>query len=178
MSVVEYISKKEIDKAVSRLAKKITSDYNDEELVIIGILNGSFIFCADLVRKIQLPLIVEFLAASSYGDNTTSSGKVDITYDLKKNIYDKHVLIVEDLIDTGHTIKYLQEYLKCRRPKSLKVATLLTKPARRVHNLKIDYIGLEIEDRFVIGYGLDFAGKYRELPFIGVYQEDADETPS
>ena len=126
-------------------------------------------FCADLLRELDLPVITEFMAASSYGEGTTTSGQVDILLDIKTDIKGKNVLFVEDIVDTGHTFKKILEMIKTRGPKSVKIASLLSKPARREHEIDIDYLAFEIEDKFVVGYGLDLAGKCRELPYIGIY---------
>lgn len=161
---------KAIAARVEALGAEITADYADldADLVLVGILRGSFLFLADLARAIDLPVEVDFLGLSSYGDGQSSSGIVRMTQDLSRPVEGKHVLVVEDIVDTGLTLKYLMENLATRRPASVKVASLLHKPARtRVPN-QIDYLGFEIPDRFVIGYGLDYASKLRNLPFIGV----------
>lgn len=167
-----FISESEISKRIDQIASEINSDYAGKEIVVIGVLNGSFIFAADLVRKINVPITMEFMAASSYGDGTESSGELDIKLDLRKDIRDKHVLIVEDIVDTGLTLSILREKLLDRRPASLKLVSLLFKPARNIHKVPIDYLAFEIEDNFVIGYGLDLAGRYRELPYIGIYHPE------
>jgi hypoxanthine phosphoribosyltransferase len=136
------------------------------ELTVVGVLNGSFIFMADLVRRIDMPLQCDFLGLSSYGSATESSGVVAITKDLSLPIEGRHVLVVEDIIDTGLTMAYLLENLRTRRPASVKIAALLSKPARRKVEVGIDFLGFTIADRFVIGYGLDFDGRYRNLPDI------------
>jgi hypoxanthine phosphoribosyltransferase len=155
---------------VSELGAQITEEYlqSDAPLVMIGVLKGSFLFMADLCRAIDLPLEVDFLGLSSYGHAQESTGVVRVTQDLSRSIEGKHVLIVEDIIDTGLTMQYLLENLSTRRPKTVRVASLLSKPARSQVKIEIDYLGFEIPDRFVIGYGLDFASKFRNLPFIGV----------
>ena len=165
-----YISREEISKRIKELGSEISKDYGDEQIVVIGVLNGSFLFCADLIREISSPVLVEFMGASSYGDAFESSGNLDITLDLKRSIEGKNVLIVEDIVDTGLTLTALIENLKLRSPKSLKVCSLLHKPAKTVHQVNIDYLAFEIEDKFVVGYGLDLLGLCRELPFIGVYR--------
>ena len=160
----------ELHTRISNLANTICAEYPDTtELCVIGILKGSVPFLADLIRYMELPLHLEFMGISSYGDDTKSSGVVQITSDLTKSIEGKDVLIVEDIVDTGLTIQYLKDNLSSRRPKSLKVCTLLDKPSGRKCEVDVDFIGFEIPDAFVIGYGLDFAGKYRNLPFIGTY---------
>lgn len=161
------LSTSEIDARVKALGEEITSAYGGRDLVAIGILNGSFVFMADLVRAIDLPLRCEFLGLSSYGHATESSGVVAITKDLGTSIEGKDVLVIEDIVDTGLTLSYLKKNLETRRPASVRVASLLSKPARRQVKVDIDFLGFTIEDRFVVGYGLDHAGIYRNLPFIG-----------
>ena len=172
MAVDVYISEEKIQARIKELGEQITKDFNGEEVTVVGVLNGAFMFVADLISAMDLPVVMEFIKASSYGDGTVSKGKVDITLDLQKDIKGKNVLVVEDIVDTGLTLTGLLEDFKQRDPKNLKLASLLFKPARCQHKVNIDYLGFEIEDKFVIGYGLDYAGKYRELPFIGVYSED------
>tara|TARA_B100001971_G_scaffold215192_1_gene259784 strand:- start:36356 stop:36886 length:531 start_codon:yes stop_codon:yes gene_type:complete len=162
------ISEEEIALRILDLGNAITKDFNGEDIVVICVLKGAFMFCSDLIKKIHLPVNLEFVSVSSYGDGMTSSGNVSMDLDLSVSIKDKNVLIVEDIVDTGLTIKTLKEYLNLREPKSLKLASLLFKPSRNKHPVDIDYLGFEIEDKFVIGYGLDYAGRYRELPYIGV----------
>lgn len=161
------LSEDAIQKRVRELGGEISRDYDGTEIVAIGILNGSFVFMADLVRAIEGPVRCEFLGLSSYGDATESSGVVAISKDLGISIETKHVLVIEDIVDTGLTLEYLLKNLATRRPSSLKVASLLSKPARRQVRVDIDYLGFTIEDRFVVGYGLDRAGLHRNLPYIG-----------
>ncbi|MCB9547859.1 MAG: hypoxanthine phosphoribosyltransferase [Myxococcales bacterium] len=164
------LSAEEIAARIAALGRQITKDYEGLSggLVIVGVLRGCFMFLADLARAIDLPLEVDFLGVSSYGEAQESSGVVRMTQDLSRPVAGKHVLVVEDIVDTGLTLKYLLENLATRHPASVKVAALLHKPARtRVEN-PIDYLGFEIPDRFVIGYGLDYESKLRNLPFIGV----------
>ncbi len=163
-----YISEQEIAERVQALAHAITLDYGNTELVVVCVLKGAFVFCADLIKKIQLPLQLEFIAVSSYGDLQKSSGRVKLEMDLTCSIEGKHVLLVEDIVDTGLTVSYLKNMLWARRPADVKLASLLYKPANLKHDVEIDYLAFEIEDKFVIGYGLDYAGRYRELPFIGI----------
>ena len=153
---------------VRELGKQITADYAHGDVVLVGVLKGSFIFASDLARAIDLPLAIDFLGCRSYGDGTESTGIVQISSDLTKPIEGKDVIIVEDIVDTGLTMKYLLENLDTRRPRSVKLASLLHKPARTRVPVKIDYLGFTIDDVFVIGYGLDYAEKYRNLPFVGV----------
>ncbi|MCP4912193.1 MAG: hypoxanthine phosphoribosyltransferase [Oligoflexia bacterium] len=171
MAVDVYLSEEEIANRIQQLADQINKDYAGKELTVVGVLNGAFMFTADLIRKLNIPVELDFIAASSYGDDTSSSGQVKIEWDLKKEIKGKHILLVEDIVDTGLTIKSLKALLGSREPASVKLASLLFKPARNVHPVDIDYLAFEIEDKFVIGYGLDYTGKYRELPYIGIYSE-------
>lgn len=162
------ISEEEIALRVEALGKAITEEFEGEELTVICVLKGAFMFCSDLLKKINLPVKLEFISLSSYGDGMTSTGNVKLEMDLSGSIANKNVLVIEDIVDTGLTIKTLTEMLQSRNPKSLKLASLLFKPSRNEHPAKIDYLGFEIEDKFVIGYGLDYAGRFRELPYIGV----------
>lgn len=162
------ITEDEIIHRIEELGAHITKDFDGQELVVICVLKGAFIFCSDLIKKINLPLKLEFISLSSYGDSTNSSGNVRLDMDIATNIEGKNVLVIEDIVDTGLTIKTLVELLKVRNPKTIKLATLLYKPSKLKHKVKIDYLGFEIEDKFVIGYGLDYAGRYRELPYIGI----------
>ena len=162
------ISEDEIAFRIDALAKAINEDFAGEELVVVCVLKGAFMFCSDLIKKVELPVNLEFIQVSSYGDETTSSGNVQLKLDLTGSIKGKNVLLVEDIVDTGLTIKSLMEMMVVRQPKSLKLASLLFKPDRNKHKVPIDYLGFEIEDKFVIGYGLDYAGRYRELPYVGV----------
>ncbi len=156
---------------VRELGDEITRDLRGTEPQLIGILKGSFVFFADLARRIDLPVTCEFMGIKSYGDATESSGVVQITRDLGHSIAGKDVLIVEDIIDTGLTIAHLMDLLRTRQPASVRVCALLHKPARAKVAIKTDYLGFTIEDRFVVGYGLDFAERYRNLPYIGVVEK-------
>ena len=153
---------------VERLGTQISRDYQGQELLVICILKGASVFMADLIRKIDLPIQIDFMAVSSYGHSTQSSGVVKINKDLDTDIENRHILIVEDIIDSGLTLKYLSENLQSRHPKSLRICTLLDKPERRKTHLSIDYTGFEIPDVFIVGYGIDYAEHYRNLPYIGV----------
>jgi len=173
MKVSKILIKRErIAERVKHLAAAINTDYKGRELVVIGILNGSFVFLADLIRELEVDIKVEFMGVSSYQDGTESSGKLLITKDLQLNLNLADVLIVEDIIDTGVTAARLVEMLKSRNPRSIKVCALLNKQSRRMNDVKADYIAFEIEDEFVVGYGLDCAGKFRQLPYIGVVGND------
>jgi len=164
------ITKIQIAERVSELAKQINADYKGQELCVIGILNGSFIFLADLIRELKVDVRVEFMGISSYQDGTESSGKLLITKDLNLNLNMADVLIIEDIVDSGVTAARLVEMLKSRNPRSIKVCSLLNKQSRRVNDFAADYIGFEIENEFVVGYGLDCAGKFRQLKDIGVIE--------
>ncbi len=168
--IVTMISREEIQKRVSELGAAITKDYADRALVLICVLKGSFVFAADLARSIDLPLRIDFLGVRSYGEGTESSGVVQITQDLSRPIEHEDVLIVEDIVDTGLTIAHLMDLLRTRQPRSVKICALLHKPARSRIQMKIDYLGFTIEDKFVVGYGLDVAEKHRNLPFIGIVE--------
>lgn len=166
-------SKDEIAKKVQELAKQISTDYNKEdEIVVIGVLKGANVFMADIIREIDIPVYIDFMAVSSYGYSTESSGVVRILKDLDLEVAGKHVLIIEDIIDTGLTLKYLTDNLKSRNVKSIKICTLLDKPKRRKCDLNIDYVGFEIPDKFIVGYGIDYAEKYRNLPYIATLKEE------
>jgi hypoxanthine phosphoribosyltransferase len=167
------LSKEEISKKVKELGNKIAEDYKDKDLLVVCILKGAVVFTADLIRAIDSQLTIDFMAVSSYGDSTTSSGAVMILKDLESNVKDRHVLIVEDIIDTGLTLKYLIENLEARKPASVKICTLLDKPERRKVEINVDYSGFAIPDEFVVGYGLDFAEEYRNLPDICVLKPEA-----
>lgn len=170
--LVELISKDQIKKRVFELGAQIEEQYRgiSEPLVLLGVLKGSIIFLADLCRNIDLPLEIEMMGVSSYGEATKSSGEVRITQDLIKPIKGKHVVIVEDIFDSGLTLKYLMENLKSREPRSIKVCTLLKKQTRDQIALPLDYVGFTIPDEFVVGYGLDVAERYRNLPMIAIYR--------
>lgn len=157
---------------VKELGAQITKDYAGKNLVIASVLRGSYIFMADLTRAIDLPLTVDFMAVSSYGAGTVSSGQVEIKKDLSDSIEGKDLLIVEDILDSGNTLYYLSDVLDARKPASIKICTLLDKPERRTKPIKADYMGFTIPDAFVVGYGLDYDEKYRNLPYIGVLKPE------
>ena len=161
------ISETKIEKRLDELAKQIMKDYGDEDLLFIGVLKGAAIFMVELAKRIKNNVEFEFIQARSY-EGTESTGKVEITQDLTGKIDGKNVIIIEDIIDTGRTLEYLMRYLTFHNPKTIKLCTLLSKPSRRVVELQVDYIGFSIPDEFVIGYGLDYNQKYRNLPYIGV----------
>lgn len=164
------ISEEEVNARITEIAARISEDYKGEEIVAIGILRGGVYFCTELTKKITVPVILDFMEASSYGDGTDSSGQVLITKDLIEDIADRNVIVVEDIIDTGRTLSLLLDNLRARKPKSLKLCTLLDKPQRRVVPVQVDYNGFVIPNKFVIGYGMDYAQKYRNLPYIGVVE--------
>ena len=168
--IVTMIDRDTIAQRVRELGAKITADYKDQNLVLIVVLKGSFVFAADLARAIDLPLRVDFLGVRSYGEGTESSGVVQITQDLSRPIEGEDVVIVEDIVDTGLTLAHLMDLLRVRQPKSVKICALLHKPSRARVQIGVDYLGFTIDDNFVVGYGLDFAEKYRNLPFIGVVE--------
>ena len=161
-----FLKKDDIQRLVSGLAKRISLDYQNQELVLIGILKGAFIFLSDLVRQITLPLEIDFIGASSYGSRTTASDEIRLTKEIGIDILNKNVLIVEDIIDTGQTSVFLFDYLKSLGPKTLKICTLLDKEERREVDIHIDYVGQTVESGFLVGYGLDYAEKYRNLSDI------------
>ena len=164
------LTAKQIEERIKELAEIISEDYRGSKILVIGVLKGAVIFLSDLVRHLTIPVEIDFMAVSSYGADTNSSGVVQILKDLEQSIKDKEVLIVEDIIDTGLTLAYLYEYLLRRGPKSLKVVTLLDKPDRRQVSFNPDYCGFKIPDRFVIGYGLDFNENYRHLADLRVLE--------
>ena len=166
-TIETLIDAKTIEARCAELGKEITKDYADKEVIIVPVLKGSFVFAADLIRHIDVTCSIDFLGLRSY-EGTESSGVVQITSDLTKAVEGKHVLVVEDIVDTGLTMQYLLENLETRKPASIKTVSLLHKPARSKVEVPIDYLGFTIEDVFVIGYGLDFDQKYRNLPYLGV----------
>lgn len=159
-------TEEQIRSRAKELGAQIAKDYEGEELVLLGTLKGSIVWMGDLMKELPMDVKIDFVSASSYGSSTTTSGVVTITKDVDMDLFNKHVMIVEDIVDTGTTLNYLKEYLKERNPKSVKICTLLDKPARRVIDLKPDYIGYTVDDLFVIGYGLDYDQRYRNLPYI------------
>ncbi len=168
-------SEEELQACVKRIASEITRDFAGKEPVFIGVLKGSFIFIADLMRHVDLHCSVDFMAVSSYGSGSVTTGAVKINKDLSANIEGKPVIMVEDILDSGLTLSYLTKYLMQRKPASISIATLLDKPARRKADVKPDYVGFEVPDAFVVGYGLDYAEKYRNLPYIGILKPSVYE---
>lgn len=164
------VTEEEIDKKVRELGKKISEDYAGKQIHLICVLKGGVFFMCELAKRITVPVSMDFMCVGSYGDGTKSSGVVRIAKDLDESIENKEVLIVEDIVDSGNTLYYLMDVLKKRNPAGMKLCTLLDKPDRRVKDVKADYCGFEIPDEFVVGYGLDYAQKYRNLPYIGVVE--------
>ena len=167
------ITSEQIQEKIAHLAKQITDDYRDRDLLLVGVLKGAFVFMSDLARHIELPLEFDFMAVSSYGSSTKSSGVVRILKDLDYEITGRHVLLVEDIIDSGLTISYLLRYLEARGPASLDICSLFWKKGEQAVPLEVKYPGFEIPPVFVVGYGLDYAEKYRNLPYIGVLKQSA-----
>jgi hypoxanthine phosphoribosyltransferase len=166
------ISEDKIKDKIEEMGKKISMDYEGKDLILIGILKGSVPFMADLLRKITIPCIMDFMAVSSYGNSSKSSGVVRILKDLDFEIENKHILLVEDIIDSGTTLSYLVDYLKGRKPKSIEIACLLNKKEARKVKIDAKYIGFEVPDYFLVGFGLDYAEKYRNFPYVGVLKEE------
>ena len=164
-----------VEKRICEIAAKISEDYNGEQVHMICVLKGGVFFTCELAKRITVPVSLDFMSVSSYGDDTKSSGVVRIVKDLDQPLEGKDVLIVEDIIDSGRTLYYLIDILKKRNPKSVHLCTLLDKPERRVRDVKVDYTCFNIPDEFVVGYGLDYAQKYRNLPYIGVVEFHEDE---
>lgn len=174
-TITEYFSAEKIQQRVRELAEQISNEYQDlkEPLVLIGVLKGSVIFLADLCRHMTIPVELDFIGVSSYGMETKSSGVVQITQDLSRPIHDRHVLLVEDIVDTGLTAQYLFENFESRKPASMRLCTFLHKPAKsKIDAELVHFVGFAIEDEFVIGYGMDLAEKYRNLPYLGVFSKN------
>lgn len=166
------LTEEQIQQRVRELAEQISADYKGKDLLLVCVLKGGILFLTDLMRQLDIPHAIDFMAISSYGAGTESSGVVRILMDLNTSIEGKNVLIVEDIVDTGHTLDYILRNLSTRRPASLKVCALLNKPSRRQVDVPIHYVGFDIPNKFVIGYGLDFGEKYRNLPFVGVLKPE------
>ena len=165
-------SEEQLKNRVQEIARQITADYQGKEIMLISVLRGSFVFMADLCRAIDLPCTLDFMAVSSYGKGTKSSGQVQITKDLSEDITDRHIIVVEDILDSGNTLSYLLKILENRHPASIRLCTLLDKPDRRVKPVQVHYSGFTIPDAFVVGYGLDYDEKYRNLPYVGVLKPE------
>jgi hypoxanthine phosphoribosyltransferase len=170
------ISKEQIHSKVKELGSQISKDYEGKDLLLICVLRGAFIFMADLVREISIPIEIDFMLVSSYGNNTTTSGVVKILTDLDTDITGRNVIIVEDLVDTGLTLKHLKDLLLTRNPESIAICTIFDKPERRRADIKADYVGMEIPDEFIVGYGLDYAGNYRHLPDVFILGDDGGKS--
>lgn len=164
------ISEEDVDAKIAEIGKQISEDYAGQQVHLLCILKGSVFFTCELAKRITVPVSLDFMSVSSYGDGTSSSGIVKIAKDLDETIEGKNVIVIEDIIDSGRTLHYLLDVLQKRNPKSMKLCTLLDKPERRVKDVKVDYTGFAIPDEFVVGYGLDYAQKYRNLPYIGVIE--------
>lgn len=169
------LSEEQIEKRVGELAKRISEEYKGKNLLIVGILKGSVLFASELLKKIDIPCEIDFMAVSSYGNSTETSGVVRILKDLDNSIEGKDLIIVEDIVDTGVTLSYLVQYLKGRNVNSIEIVSLLSKPARRKVDIDVKYIGFETPDEFLVGYGLDYAEKYRNLPFVGILKREVYE---
>ena len=165
-------SEEQLAQRVSEIAEQINRDYADKEILLVSVLRGSFIFMADLARKITRPCRIDFMSVSSYGKGTSSSGQVQITKDLSEDITGMHVIVIEDILDSGNTLSYLLRLLEQRHPASIRLCTLLDKPDRRVKHVEVHYSGFTIPDAFVVGYGLDCAERYRNLPYIGILKPE------
>lgn len=165
-------SEDQLKARVTEIAKEIEQDYEGKEIMLISVLRGSFVFMADLCRAIDLPCTLDFMSVSSYGKGTSSSGQVQITKDLSEDISGRHIIVVEDILDSGNTLSYLLKILEHRHPASIRLCTLLDKPDRRVKQVDVHYSGFTIPDAFVVGYGLDYAEKYRNLPYIGILKPE------
>ncbi len=168
------LSEEEVDKRIQEIGEQISKDYAGEQVHLVCVLRGGVFFLCELAKRITVPVSLDFMSVSSYGSDTKSSGVVKIVKDLDDSLAGKNVIVVEDIVDSGRTLSYLLEMLKDRGPKSMRLCTLLDKPERRVVDVKVDYTGFQIPDEFVVGYGLDYAQKYRNLPYIGVVELDAE----
>ena len=166
------LTKEQLEQRIKELGAEITRDYQGKELVLASVLRGSYVFMADLTRAIDLPLMVDFMAVSSYGAGTVSSGQVEIKKDLSDSIEGVHVIVVEDILDSGNTLSYLLHVLSARHPASISLCTLLDKPERREKPIQADYVGFTVPNAFIVGYGLDYAEKYRNLPYIVVLKPE------
>ena len=166
------LSEEEINKRIKELGAEITEDYRGKDLIIIGILKGAVVFMSELCKRIDLPIDMDFMSVSSYGKSSKSTGEVKIIKDLDRSVAEKDVLIVEDIIDTGNTLAYLTDNLEKRGANSVKIVTMLDKPIRRNIKVKVDYLGFEVPNDFVVGYGLDYAEMYRNLPYVGALKEE------
>ncbi len=167
-----FFSAQELQDRVRELGARITHDYEGKDPLFVGVLKGSFVFMADLMRAVDLYCDIDFMAVSSYGSGTTTTGAVKINKDLTYSVEDRHIILVEDILDSGVTLNYLKKYIEARKPASVSICTLLDKPARRKADISADYVGFECPDAFIVGYGLDYAERYRNLPYIGVLKSE------
>ena len=166
------ITEEEIKNRVAELGKQITEDFHGEDIVVIGLLKGCFMFIADLMRAIDANVAVDFMVVSSYGSGIVSSGEIKVKKDYSIDIEGKNVLVIDDILDTGRTLAFVKDYLTVKSPKKVRICTLLDKPERRTSKVQVDYVGFSVPDQFVVGYGLDYDEKYRNLPFIGVLKPE------
>ena len=169
------LTEEELQRRIAQMGREISRDYEGKEPLFIGVLKGCFVFMADLMRQVTIPCGVDFMVVSSYGKSTNTTGAVEIIKDLSQDVYGRHLMIVEDILDTGITLSYLTKYLKNRSPASVSIATLLDKPERRRAEVAAKYVGFTVPDAFVVGYGLDYAEKYRNLPYIGILKPEIYE---
>ncbi len=169
------LTEEELQQRIAQMGREISRDYEGKEPLFIGVLKGCFVFMADLMRQVTIPCGVDFMVVSSYGKSTNTTGAVEIIKDLSQDVYGRHLVIVEDILDTGITLSYLTKYLKNRSPASVSIATLLDKPERRRAEVAAKYVGFTVPDAFVVGYGLDYAEKYRNLPYIGILKPEIYE---
>lgn len=167
-----FFSKEEIEEKVAELGRQITEDFTGKNPLFVGVLKGSFVFMADLMRSVNTYCDIDFMSVSSYGNGTTTTGAVKINKDLSYDVENRHIIIIEDILDSGITLSYLRNYIMARNPASISICTLLDKPARRKANISADYVGFICPDAFIVGYGLDYAERYRNLPYIGVLKSD------
>ena len=167
-----FFSAGELQERVKALGAQITHDYEGRDPLFVGVLKGSFVFMADLMRAVDLYCDIDFMAVSSYGSGTTTTGAVKINKDLTYNVEGRHIILIEDILDSGVTLSYLKKYIEARKPASVGICTLLDKPARRKADISADYVGFECPDAFIVGYGLDYAERYRNLPYIGVLKPE------
>lgn len=165
------ITQEQISQRAREIGEQITRDYAGKDIVLVGILRGAVLWMGDIMKNVDLDMEIDFMAVSSYGSSTKSSGVVKIIKDLDSDIEGKHIIIIEDIVDSGITLNYLKHYLENRNTKSVRICTLLDKPAGRKTDIQVDYIGFEVEDRFIVGYGLDFDQKYRNLPYISFLKD-------
>ncbi len=165
-------SKEQIQERIDKVAEEINEYYKGEPIIVIPLLRGGFMFASDLVRRLDMLVEMDFITTASYGSGKVSSGDVKIFSDLRSNIEGKNVLIVDDIIDSGHTLKFIKDYIAIKKPKSLKIATMLDKPSRRTQDVNSDFVGFEVDDLFIVGYGLDYENNYRNIPYIFAFVEE------